>query len=125
MIGKKITIDSEDTAKHIGEITVMDVNELMDKVVLAVDGKEIMSKETITALGWVEVKDRGMAENNGHLFYLKNWVLRFWTVAPRIELSFKNSVAFDSAIKDPANFGPGKQLSIGLLKEKMIAYAIL
>jgi len=27
--------------------------------------------------------------------------------------------------EDPANFGPGKQLQIGLLKEKMIAYAIL
>lgn len=125
MIGTKITIDHSDPAKHIGEITVVDANELMDKVVLAVDGKDVMSKETIEALGWQKVPDRGMEENNGHLFYLKNWVLRFWTVAPRIELSFKNSVAFDSALADPVNFGPGKELKIGLLKEKMIAYAIL
>lgn len=125
MIGTKIQVNHEDPAKHIGEVTIVDANELMDKVVLAVDGKELMSKETIEALGWIKVPDRGMEENNGYLFYKGHWVLRFWTPAPRFELSFKNSVAFDSAIADPANFGPGKQLEIGLLKEKMIAYAIL
>lgn len=126
MIGTKIKIEHENPAKNIGDVLVVDASQLLDKIVLAVDGTEHMTKENIEKLGWVEVKDRGMAENNGHMFYgPRNWVLRFWTAAPRIELSFKNTVAFDSAKSDPESFGPGKQISIGILKEKMIAYAIL
>jgi hypothetical protein len=126
MIGTKITIDNSDPLKNIGEVTVIDSQKLMDNIVLAVDGTEHISVENILKMGWQEVKDRGMSENNGHLFYgPKNWVLRFWTVAPRIELSFKNSVAFDSAKADPESFGPGKPLPMGILKDKMTTYAIL
>jgi len=126
MIGTKIKVDNSDPLKDMGEVTAIDATELMDKIILAVDGTEYVTVENILKMGWQEVKDRGMAENNGYLFYgPKNWVLRFWTVAPRIELSFKNSVAFDSAKADPENFGPGKQLKMGILKEKMTTYAIL
>ena len=126
MIGKRIDLTNEDPEKNLGIVTVVDATELLDKVTLAVDGTEYMTKENIEKLGWIEVKDRGMSENYGHLFYgPNNWVLRFWTVAPRFELSFKNSVAFDSAIADRENFGPGKPVKMGLLKEKMTAYAIL
>jgi hypothetical protein len=125
MIGKKIDMSHPNPEKDLGEITIVDMNELFDKVVFAVDGSENMTKENIELLGWKLVPDRCMSENNGFLFYgPKNWVLRFWTVAPRFELSFKNSVAFDSAKANPDSFGPGKQISIGLLKEKMIAFSI-
>jgi hypothetical protein len=85
-----------------------------------------MTVEEIKELGWGEVPDRGLKENSGHLFYgFGDWVLRYWTIAPRFELSYKNSIAYDSAIADYENFGPGKEISISKLKEVMGRYAIL
>jgi hypothetical protein len=72
-------------------------------------GSKLTDKQ-IADLGWLKVPDRGMSENNGSLFYNKNnWVLRFWRTYPRFELSYKNSVAYDSAIADYDNFGPGRK----------------
>ena len=85
-----------------------------------------MTVTEIKDLGWGEVQDKGMKENSGYLFYgFGDWVLRYWSIAPRFELSYRNSVAYDSAIADPENFGPGKELKIEELKKVMGRYAIL
>lgn len=123
MIGVKQKTEEEIEAIRAENV---DTEELMDKVVLKVSGTDDTTMEKIIELGWQKVPDRGLSENNAYLFYgPNNWVLRYWTVAPRLELRFKNSVAWDSAMENYSEFGPGKPLEIGRLKEKMIAHGIV
>lgn len=84
-----------------------------------------MTQQEITNLGWNQLEDRGMSENNGGLYVQGDYELRVWKTFPRFNIQKFGRTVYDSHIDYPVDPANKVEIPQSFLALKMREYGIL
>ncbi len=62
--------------------------EIKEKIIKIIERSGLFHKQ----------EDRGMSENNGYLYRWYKTELRFWTMYPRVSVSYNGETTFDTGV---------------------------